>query len=227
MKKLVRNALLSTASGVLLLVAPATAESNEWKLDPMHSKAGFEVKHMMISTVRGDFSKLSGTAQYDGKNVSSIKVNATIDANSISTGNEDRDKHLRNKDFFDTEKFPEIKFVSKSAKAAGKGKFKLAGDLTMHGVTKPITLDVEGPSEQIDDKHGNYKVGASATAKLNRKDFGISYGGLMDNGGAAVGEEIKIVLDIELAKPAPAKTEAPAEKKTVTKKETKKTEAAK
>ncbi|MDZ4838092.1 MAG: YceI family protein [Candidatus Melainabacteria bacterium] len=229
MNKSIRNALLTTIAGAVVFALPACAESNEWKLDPMHSKAGFEVKHMMISTVRGDFSKLSGTAQYDGKNVNSIKVDATIDANSISTGNEDRDKHLRNKDFFDTEKFSDIKFVSKSSKAAGKGKFKLAGDLTMHGVTKPVTLDVDGPSEQINDKHGNWKIGASATTKVNRKDFGLSYGGLMDNGGAMVGDEIKIVLDIELSKPVDAKADAaPADKKAGSKKpEAKKDEAAK
>lgn len=202
MNKSIRNALLTSLAGGLVLALPAFAGSNDWKFDPTHSRAGFEVKHMMISTVRGDFSKVSGTAQYDGKNISSIKVDATIDANSINTGNEDRDKHLRNKDFFDTEKFSEIKFVSKSAKAAGKGRFKLLGDLTMHGVTKPVTLDVEGPSAKINDKHGNWKVGASATAKVNRKDFGLTYGGLMDNGGAMVGDEVKIVLDIELAQPA-------------------------
>lgn len=224
MNKSIRNALLTTIAGGLFLALPAcAAESNEWKLDPMHSKAGFEVKHMMISTVRGDFSKVSGTAQYDGKNISSIKVDATIDANSISTGNEDRDKHLRGKDFFDTEKFGEIKFVSKSAKAAGKGNFKLTGDLTMHGVTKPVTLDVEGPSEKINDKHGNWKIGASATTKVSRKDFGITYGGLMDNGGAMVGDDIKVVLDIELSKPTGDKAEAsPGDKKGSDKKDSKK-----
>ncbi len=182
--------------------------ANEWKIDPYHSKAGFAVKHMMISNVRGEFSKVSGTAEYDGKNINTAKVNAVIEASSIDTGNDDRDKHLKNKDFFDVEKFPEIKFVSKKSTAAGAGKFKLTGDLTMHGVTKEVTLDVEGPSDPINDKHGSIKVGAVATGKVNRKDFGLSYGGLMDNGGAMIGDEVAITLDIELAKPSEKKAEA-------------------
>ncbi|MBX9668463.1 MAG: YceI family protein [Candidatus Obscuribacterales bacterium] len=182
--------------------------ANEWKIDPYHSKAGFAVKHMMISNVRGEFSKVSGTAEYDGKNIKTAKVNAIIEASSIDTGNDDRDKHLKNKDFFDVEKFPEIKFVSKKSTAAGAGKFKLTGDLTMHGVTKEVTLNVEGPSGQVNDKHGSIKVGAVATGKVNRKDFGLSYGGLMDNGGAMIGDEVAITLDIELAKSSEKKAEA-------------------
>lgn len=199
MKRSIRNAVMLTLAGGLFLTLPACAQ---WKIDPSHSKAGFAVKHMMISNVRGEFAKLTGTAEYDGKDIKSIKVNANIDASSIDTGNEDRDKHLKNKDFFDVEKYPEIKFVSKSAKPAGKDKFKLTGDLTMHGVTKEVTLDVDGPSQQINDKHGNIKVGASASVTVNRKDFGITYGGVMDNGGAMIGDQVNITLDIELAKPA-------------------------
>lgn len=203
-----RNAVAGSIALGAFLAMPALAQANEWKIDPYHSKAAFAVKHMMISNVRGEFAKVSGSAQYDGKDVKSIKVNATIDASSIDTGNEDRDKHLRGKDFFETDKFPDIKFVSKSAKSAGSGKFKLTGDLTMHGVTKEVTLDVEGPSDKINDNHGNVKVGASASAEINRKDFGISYGGLMDNGGAMISDNVKITLDIELSQPAPKKAEA-------------------
>jgi len=208
MKGSIRNAVAGTVALGAFLALPALAENNEWKLDPTHSKAAFSVKHMMISNVRGEFDKVSGTAQYDGKDVKTIKVDATISAASIDTGNDDRDKHLRDKDFFDTDKYPDIKFVSKSAKPAGKGKFKLAGDLTMHGVTKPVTLDVEGPSAAINDGHGNTKVGASATAEINRKDFGIQYGGLMDNGGAMISDAVKIQLDIELSQAAPKKADA-------------------
>lgn len=203
----VRNALVGTVAVGFMVGSPAVVQAAEYTLDPYHSKAEFSVRHMMISNVSGEFAKVSGTAQYDGKDVKSIKVDATIDAASIDTGNEDRDKHLRNKDFFDTEKYPTIKFVSKSAKPAGKGQFKLSGDLTMHGVTKPVTLDVEGPSAEIDDKHGNLKVGAEAKTVINRKDFGISYGGVMDNGGAAVSDEVKITLNIELSRPAEKKAE--------------------
>lgn len=195
--------------GVLVGSSSANAQAaDDWKIDPYHSKAGFAVKHMMISNVRGEFSKVSGSAQYDGKDIKTAKVNAVIEASSIDTGNEDRDKHLKNKDFFDVEKFPEIKFVSKKSSPAGAGKFKLTGDLTMHGVTKEVTLDVEGPSEAINDKHGSIKVGAVATGKVNRKEFGLSYGGVMDNGGAMIGDEVAITLDIELAKPAEKKVQA-------------------
>lgn len=208
-----KNAFLGTLAFGALLTSPAAADAAEYTLDPYHSKAEFSIRHMMISNVSGEFEKLSGTAQYDGKDVKSIKVDATIDANSIDTGNADRDKHLRNKDFFDTEKYPTIKFVSKSSKPAGKGKFKLAGDLTMHGVTKPVVLDVEGPSQEIDDKHGNLKVGASASTVINRKDFGISYNSVMDNGGAALGEDVKITLNIELSRPSEKKADGADAKK--------------
>ena len=203
----VRNAFIGTVAFGVMVGSPTVVQAAEYTLDPYHSKAEFTVRHMMISNVTGEFAKVSGTAQYDGKDIKSIKVDATIDAASIDTGNADRDKHLRNKDFFDTEKFPTIKFVSKSAQPAGKGQFKLSGDLTMHGVTKPVTLDVEGPSEEINDKHGNYKIGAEAKTVINRKDFGISYGGVMDNGGAAVSDEVKITLNIELSRPVEKKAE--------------------
>jgi len=209
----VRNAFIGTVAFGVMVGSPTVVQAADYTLDPYHSKAEFSVRHMMISNVSGEFAKVTGTAQYDGKDVKSIKVDATIDANSIDTGNEDRDKHLRNKDFFDTEKYPTIKFVSKSAKPAGKGQFKLTGDLTMHGVTKPVTLDVEGPTPEINDKHGNMKLGAEAKTVINRKDFGISYGGLMDNGGAAVSDEVKITLNIELARPAEKKAEG-SDKKT-------------
>jgi polyisoprenoid-binding protein YceI len=203
-----RNAFLGTVAFGALFASPSVVEAAEYTLDPYHSKAEFKIRHMMISNVSGEFAKVSGTAQYDGKDVKSIKVDATIDAASIDTGNEDRDKHLRGKDFFETDKFPSIKFVSKSSKAAGKGKFKLSGDLTMHGVTKPVVLDVEGPTPEINDKHGNMKLGAEATTVINRKDFGITYNSLMDNGGAALSDEVKITLNIELSRPAEKKAEA-------------------
>jgi polyisoprenoid-binding protein YceI len=200
-----RAVACAVISGIILSLPACAQETSEWKLDASHSKAGFSVKHMMISNVRGEFSDVKGTAQYDGKNIKTIKVNAVINAGSINTGNEDRDKHLRGKDFFDVEKFPEIKFVSSKVKPAGSGKFKLVGDLTMHGVTKEVALDVEGPSQEINDKHGNIKVGASASTRVKRKDFGIQYGGLMDNGGAMIGDDVDITLDIEMAKPTSEK----------------------
>lgn len=204
----VRNGIALALAGGIFLSSQSNATSSEWKIDSAHSSAEFSIKHMMISNVKGGFQKVSGTAEYDGKNVKSIKVNATIDANSITTNNEDRDKHLKSADFFETDKYPQITFVSKKSIPGGKGKFKLQGELTMHGVTKPVTLDVEGPTPEIKDKHGNVKVGAAATAALNRKDFGISYGGVMDNGGAVLGDDVKIDLSIELSQPETKKTES-------------------
>ncbi len=192
-----------------LILPGAKAATNEWKLDPMHSAAHFSIKHMMISTVRGGFGKLSGTVDYDGKDLVGAKVNATIDVTTIDTGEAKRDEHLKSKDFFEVEKYPTITFKSTKIKASGKGKFAMTGELTMHGVTKPVTLEVEGPSQQIDDKHGNYKVGFSASGTVNRKDFGVSYNSVIDGGGLMLGEEVPITLDIELSKPNGKGSEKP------------------
>ncbi len=128
--------------------APAAAP-NTWTIDSSHTQSGFAVKHMMVSTVRGSFGKTEGTITFDGKDVSSIKADVTIDATTITTNNEKRDTHLKSKDFFDVAGFPTITFKSKKAEAAGAGKFKVVGDLTIRGVTKEVTLDVEGPSQPL------------------------------------------------------------------------------
>lgn len=194
---------------VVALVMPGANAADQWTIDPMHTAAHFTIKHMMISTVRGSFGKVTGTVDYDGKNLAKAKVNARIDAMTINTGEEKRDEHLRSKDFFETEKFPDIIFKSTAIKPKGKGKFAMTGELTMHGVTKPVTLDVEGPSAQIKDKQGNHKVGFSAAGTIKRKDFGITYNSVLDGGGVALGEEVPITLDIEISKPGDGK---PAEK---------------
>lgn len=183
-----------------LAVGQQAFAADVWNIDTAHSNAGFSVRHMMISNVKGDFSNVKGTVEYDGKNINTIKVNADIDVASVNTNDKGRDEHLRKADFFDTEKFPKMTFKSKKVKSLGKGKFALVGDLTMKGVTKEVTLDVEGPSAVIKDGRGGTKVGASASTKINRKDFGLSYGGLMDNGGAMIGDEVKITLEIEADK---------------------------
>lgn len=183
-----------------LAIGQQAFAADVWNIDTAHSNAGFSVRHMMISNVKGDFSNVKGTVEYDGKNINTIKVNADIDVASVNTNDKGRDEHLRKADFFDTEKFPKMTFKSKKVKSLGKGKFALVGDLTMKGVTKEVTLDVEGPSAVIKDGRGGTKVGASASTKINRKDFGLSYGGLMDNGGAMIGDEVKITLEIEADK---------------------------
>lgn len=212
---MIRKSALLAIAAFGLMVPSANAAADDWSIDPMHSAAHFSIKHMMISTVRGGFGKVTGTVNYDGKNLAKAKVNATIDVKSINTGEDKRDEHLRGKDFFETEKFPDITFKSTGIKPKGKGKFAMTGDLTMHGVTKPVTLDVEGPSQQIKDKQGNSKVGFSATGTIKRKDFGVTYNSVLDGGGVALGEEVPITLDVELSKPdAGAKpAEKPAAKK--------------
>lgn len=187
------------AAAACVFQSTATSAA-EWTLDPAHSSAGFKVRHMMVSNVSGQFGGVTGTAEYDGTNIKSLKVNAEIDTTTINTGDKARDEHLRNADFFDAEKFPKMTFKSTKVVPKSEGKFQLVGDLTMHGVTKPVTLEVEGPSPAITDKKGSTRMGASATATLQRKNFGITYGGALDNGGAAIGDDVKIDLEIEMTK---------------------------
>jgi polyisoprenoid-binding protein YceI len=200
---------------ILSVAAPAAAQApaaapaagpNTWTIDSSHTQAGFAVKHMMVSTVRGSFGKTEGTITFDGKDVSSIKADVTIDATTITTNNEKRDTHLKSADFFDVAKFPTITFKSKRAEAAGAGKFKVIGDLTMRGVTKEVALDVEGPSQPL-LAQGRARVGATATTKLNRQDYGVSWSRALDGGGVVVSDEVVITIEMELVKPiAPAAT---------------------
>src|SRR5262245_49762722 len=161
---------------------PPAAGPNTWTADTAHSSAGFSVKHMMVSTVRGTLGPIKGTIDYDGKSVESIKADITIDVTGINTGNESRDKDLKSPNFFDVAKFPTATFKSKRVEGAGAGRFKLIGDLTLHGVTKEVTLDAEGPSTPINTQNGGRKVGASATTKVNRRDFGLQYNALIEAG---------------------------------------------
>ena len=154
---------------------------------------------MMISTVRGSFAKVTGAVQYDPKDISKTSVDASIDASTVDTRNESRDNDLKSADFFDVQKFPTLSFKSKHAEAAGAGKMKLVGDLTIHGVTKEVTLDVDGPSAPIKGP-GGQRMGASASTKINRKDFGLLYNRMIEGTGAVVGDEITINLDIEMVK---------------------------
>jgi polyisoprenoid-binding protein YceI len=184
------RSLLAIAVAVLL-VSPALAQ-NTWTLDPPHSAAQFAVKHFGISTVRGTFTKVSGTVQYDDVNPAKASVQATIDAASVDTRVEARDKDLRGPNYFDVDKFPTITFQSKKVEVAGQGKLKVTGDLTIHGVTKEVVLDVDGPSAPIKDMHGNMRRGASATTTINRHDFGVN------GGAAAIGDDVTITLDVEM-----------------------------
>ena len=180
----------------LILTISAAAQVQTWQIDPNHTAAQFSVRHMGISTVRGAFTKVSGSAQYDPSNVSKTSVDATIDASSVDTRVSMRDEDLRSPNYFDVAKYPTITFKSKSVQAAGEGKLKIVGDLTIHGVTKEVTLDVDGPSAPVTDPKGNSHVGASASTNVNRKDFGV--------GGSSnmVGEDITITIDVELVRKA-------------------------
>lgn len=183
----------------MLLSVSAFAQSQSWKIDPNHTAAQFSVRHMGISTVRGAFTKVSGTADYDPASPAKASVEVTIEAASVDTRVEMRDNDLRSPNYFDVAKFPTITFKSKSAQAAGEGKLKLVGDLTIHGVTKEVTLDVEGPSKPFNDPRGNTHVGASASTTIKRTDFGVGSSNPM------VGEDITITIDVELVRPAAAK----------------------
>lgn len=184
--------LAAIALALATLATPAAAQT--WKIDPAHSSATFTVRHMMVSKVPGRFGKVEGTIVYDGKNVASIKAEATIDATTITTDNAKRDAHLKSPDFFDVASYPTITFTSKRAEAAGPGKFKLVGDLTMRGKTREVVLDVEGP---VTAPNGQ-RVGATATTTINRQDYGVSWSKTMDGGGVVVSDEVQIAIDLEL-----------------------------
>jgi polyisoprenoid-binding protein YceI len=185
--------------------APAAAQPaagpNTWMIDSNHSTIGFVVRHMMVSNVRGAFGKVAGTVTYDGKDVSSVAADVTVDTTTITTNNEKRDAHLKSPDFFDVATYPTLTFKSKRVQKVSDGKFKLIGDLTMHGVTKEVALDVEGPSQAI-VAQGATRIGASATTTLNRQDYGVKWSRNIDGGGVVVGDEVKVTLELELVKKA-------------------------
>ena len=169
-----------------------------YDIDPAHSSAHFSVRHMMISNVKGEFTKVSGTVTYDPDNPGASKVEATIDVASLHTRDEQRDGHLKSADFFDAAKFPEIKFVSKSIERDGNHEYLVKGDMTIHGVTKEVVLHVEGPTAEVKDPWGNIKAGAAATAKIHRKDFGLTWNATLETGGLLVVEDVSINLEVEL-----------------------------
>jgi polyisoprenoid-binding protein YceI len=188
-------------AAVLALAVPAMAfaGTSTWTIDPAHSHTGFGVKHLVISTVRGEFGKTSGSVVLDDQDITRSTVEATIDATTIDTRVADRDTHLKSPDFFDVAKYPTLTFKSTKIEKAGDGKLKVTGNLTLRGVTRPITLDVTGPTGEIKDPWGNTRRGLSATAKLNRKDFGLAWSKMIE-AGPVVGDEVAIDLEVELLK---------------------------
>ena len=179
-----------------------------WQIDSSHSGIHFAVRHLVIAKVRGQFSRWTGSLSVPEGDFSRATVDITIDATSIETGVADRDTHLKSADFFDVDKFPTLTFKSKKATAAGAGKFKLVGDLTMHGVTREVTLDGEGPTPAVNagrnSPAGDRRVvGATATTTINRSDWGLTWNRALEAGGVTVSDAVKITLEIEANQPNP------------------------
>jgi polyisoprenoid-binding protein YceI len=171
-----------------------------WKIDPAHSNVEFKVKHMMISNVKGTFSGLDGTLIEDTSNPTLSHVDATIDISTISTGDAQRDAHLKSADFFHHDEHPQMVFKSTKVEKKGEGEYAVTGDLTVHGVTKPVTFAVDGPSAPGKDPWGNTRIGLSATTKINRKDFGLVWNAPLETGGILVGEDVQISLEVQFIK---------------------------
>jgi polyisoprenoid-binding protein YceI len=191
-----------TAGFAAVLSLPAAAATSTWQLDPAHSSAQFSVRHLAISTVRGAFSKVTGTVLLDESDITKSSVNVSIDVATVDTREPDRDNDLRSDHFFDVAKYPTITFKSKKVEQVSPGKLEVTGDLTIHGVTREVALDVDGPTAPIKDPWGNQRAATNATTKINRQDFGMKFNIPMDNGGIAVGNDISITIDVEMVKQA-------------------------
>ena len=186
--------------GLFVLAVPVFTYAVTWEMDPAHSSFQFKVRHLTVSNVGGNFSKFRGVVMIDDKEITQLKVEVTIDAASVNTGHAQRDEHLRGPDFFDVAKHPTVTFVSKKVIKADAGRLKVTGDLTLHGVTREITVDVERPTAEVKDPSGNFRRGATATTKINRKDFGLTWNKVMDSGGLVVGDEVNIYVEVELVR---------------------------
>jgi polyisoprenoid-binding protein YceI len=173
-----------------------------YTIEPAHSSAHFKVRHLMIANVRGEFSKVSGTVTADPSNLAASSVTAEIDVNSINTREPDRDKHLKSADFLDAANYPTIKFQSTKVEADGPEGYTVTGDLTIRGVTRPVVLNVTGPTPEIKDPWGYTRRGAEGVAKISRKDFGLTYNPILEGGGVMVGDGIEISIEVELVKTA-------------------------
>ena len=179
---------------------PFFSDAATWQMDPDHSSFQFKIRHLMVSNVKGDFSKSRGVVTIDDRDITQLKVEVTIDAASVNTSHAKRDEHLRGADFFDVARYPTITFVSKKVMRTDTNRLKVIGDLTLHGVTKEITVDVEGPTQEVKDPWGNFRRGATATSKINRRDFGMTWNKMLDTGGVLVADELDIYVEVELVK---------------------------
>lgn len=180
-----------------MTAASTDTATTTWKLDPAHSTAEFKVKHMMISNVKGTFSGLSGVLTEHKTDSTLSTVEASIPVATVNTHDEQRDGHLKSADFFDAEKFPEMTFKSTAVNQTGEGEYAVTGDLSVHGVTRPVTFKVEGPSAPAKDPWGNMRIGLAATTKINRKDFGLSWNTALEAGGFLVGDDVTLTLEVQ------------------------------
>ncbi len=194
------NRLIPTILAVIALIIPTYVAAATWQVDPDHSSFQFKVRHMTVSNVRGEFKKVKGVVTMDDNDRSGLKVELTLDAASVNTDHAKRDDHLRSEDFFDVAKYPTITFVSKRVIPVDQNRLKVIGDLTLHGMTKEITVDVDGPTPEVRDPGGNLRRGATGTSKINRKDFGMVWHKVLDNGGLVVGDDVDIAVEVELVK---------------------------
>lgn len=195
MKKLFVSALL-----FFVFAVPSFVFASTWQIDMEHSTIGFSVRHMMITNVKGVFERFSGKVVINDADVSKSSVKTFIETASINTRIQKRDDHLRSSDFFDAAVFPTMTFVSKKIAAAGKDRLKVTGDLTIHGITREVVLDVENLTEPVKDPWGKIRRGASATTKINRRDYGLTWNKAIETGGVLVGDEVIISLEIEMIK---------------------------
>ena len=179
-------------------------QATQWQIDPAQSAAHFSVRHLMISNVRGEFGKVSGSAVLDLSDATKSSVEISVDTMSIDTREPQRDAHLRSADFFDVANHPAMTFHSKKITVAGPDRFKVTGDLSIRGTSREVTFDLEGPLPAVKDPWGNVRTGVSATTKISRKDFGLVWNALTEAGGVMVGDEVSITFEAELIQKVPA-----------------------
>ncbi len=200
MRRSFRSTIVSLLAGSLLVGASASALASDWEVDSAHSRVGFAVRHMMVSTVHGTFDKYTGWVAVDDGDIAKSKAHFDIDATSVDTGNPKRDEHLKSPDFFDAAHFPKIVFDSTKVDKHGPGELTLAGNLTIKNITKPVVFTISNLSAEVKDPWGGVRRGATAQAKISRKDFGLNWNKALETGGVVVGDEVTIELEVEMTK---------------------------
>jgi polyisoprenoid-binding protein YceI len=198
--KTLRSIAVSSLVSLFVVGAASSAIAADWELDPSHSHVGFGIKHMMISTLHGTFNKYTGTVTLDDKDPSKVAAHIVIETASVDTGDAKRDEHLKSPDFFDAAQYPKIIFDAVKAEKRGADGLAITGNLTIKSVTKPVVLAVSGITQEVKDPWGGLRKGATATAKINRKDFGLTWNKSLDSGGVLVGDDVNIELELELTK---------------------------